>query len=79
MAGYPGNVLENKATAIALFGTLWFEELMEDNDMFKTMNFFFRYSILDPDNDDVNSEVKSTEMILGVECALQRTQNVSEL
>ncbi len=64
-----GNVVENKATAIALFGTLWFEELMKDNEKLKSLNVFFRYAMFDPDGDDLDSEMNTTEMIFGVECA----------
>lgn len=66
---------DNKETAIALFGTLWFEELLKNNEKFKSLNFFFRYMMRDPDTDDhdlpgaAKNEVNYTEMIFGVECA----------
>ncbi len=63
-----GVMVDNKANAISLFGTLWFEELIKDNEMMKTLNFFFRYIMYDPDGEDLAGEMKSTDMIIGVEC-----------
>lgn len=65
---------DNKATAMAIFGTLWFADLAKGNKMLETTDLFFRYSTFDPDGDDhdlgggVLNEMKYTEMIIGVEC-----------
>jgi len=64
-----GNVVENKANALAIFGTLWFEDLAANSRMLKTLDLFFRYMTFDPDADDINNDMKTNELIVGVECA----------
>ena len=68
--GYTHKAMEGeddmKASAMTLFGTLWFAELAEDSKAFQTLNVFFRYGMVDPDADFDDDEV--TDMIFGVEC-----------
>jgi hypothetical protein len=67
---------DNKVTAIALFGTLWFADLAENTPLLQTTNLFFRYMMVDPDADDheiippggINFETSANEFIFGVEC-----------
>ncbi len=67
---------DNKVTAIALFGTLWFADLAENTPLLRTTNIFFRYMTVDLDADDheivppggINFETSANELIFGVEC-----------
>ena len=67
---------DNKVTAIALFGTLWFADLAKNTSLLRTTSLFFRYMMVDPDADDheiippggINFETSANEFIFGVEC-----------
>ena len=53
---------------MAIFRTLWFEELAQNSKMMKTLDVFFRYLTNDPDAEDLFTEMKESELIVGVEC-----------
>ena len=65
---------DNKVTAIAIFGTLWFADLAKNTPLLQNTNLFFRYMMVDPDADDHdlgggnNFETSINEFIFGVEC-----------
>jgi len=61
-------MVDNKENSMAIFGTLWFEELAQNTKMLRTLDVFFRYLTDDPDAEDLVDERKGTELIVGVEC-----------
>ncbi|KAA3637039.1 MAG: hypothetical protein DWP97_01575 [Calditrichaeota bacterium] len=57
---------DRKSSAMSFFGTWYFGNSAEDNSLFRTLNLFGRYDIVDP-NTDVDNDGKSL-IIAGVEC-----------
>lgn len=64
--GYAIAIEDKKSSAMSFFGTWYFGNSTEDNSLFRTLNLFGRYDIVDPDT-DVDNDGKSV-LIAGVEC-----------
>jgi hypothetical protein len=60
---------DNSANAISIYGTMWFDEIAEDNKALSNLALFFRYVMYDPNSDDDVTEATWNNMIFGVECS----------
>ena len=63
-----GTELEDlKSSAMSFFGTWYFGSMTEDASLFRTLNLFGRFDVVDPDTDTDNDAYNY--IIAGVECA----------
>jgi hypothetical protein len=60
---------DNSASAVTFFGTLWLADLAPTSEAVKTLAFFFRYGIVDPDKDNLTDDRSYNDVIFGIECA----------
>lgn len=67
--GYEADTMnvEVKSSGISVFGTLYFEGLVESDSFLRTLNLFGRIDMLDPDTDMDDDGENLT--IIGVECS----------
>jgi hypothetical protein len=73
----PSPAEDLKQTAIMLFGALYFQNLVSETSLFRTVNLLFRYDMFDPNTDSDPVEDNVNYMIIGVECAPAKSINAS--
>jgi hypothetical protein len=73
----PSPAEDLKQTAMMFFGAFYFQNLVSESSLFRTVNLLFRYDLYDPDMDSDPVEDNVNYMIIGVECAPAKGINAS--